>query len=190
MDVVSPPYPLPSTAPRQLHRQLHVLYDWVKEQLDWANDVAVELEQVPAGVKYVELGLPPRVDPTTYFEVSVLSMYSSWGAMRHIREKHDELIRNFEDSSDWDGNTCVYHRLQLVKGASLLLSVACLDDEKRQAKALEVMQQHRQQFLNSWGMPGATADGESKTNDEETEEDQLWYSDPDDTGNSQSEPDE
>ena len=59
MDVVSPPYPLPSTAPRQLHQQLHVLYDWVREQLEWANDVAVELQQVPPGAKYVELGLPP-----------------------------------------------------------------------------------------------------------------------------------
>ena len=72
-------------------------------------------------------------------QLSVPDMHSSWRAMRAIREQYDGLVRNYEDEADWNSDVCIYHQIGIVKAATLLLSVAFLDHEKREAKGTDLL---------------------------------------------------
>ncbi len=72
-------------------------------------------------------------------QLSVPDMYSSWQAMREIREQYDKIVRNYEDEADWNSDVCIFHQIGIVKAATLLLSVAFLDHEKREAKGADLI---------------------------------------------------
>ena len=74
-----------------------------------------------------------------FHQLSVPDMYSSWQAMREIREQYDKIVRNYEDEADWNSDVCIFHQIGIIKAATLLLSVAFLDHEKREAKGMDLI---------------------------------------------------
>ena len=140
MDINSPPYPKQNCSPRNLFQNLCELHDWAYGQHTWANNEAARLN-APENPYIPPLVFKPRgSDPMSRFhQLSVPDMYSSWQAMRAIREQYDEIVRNYEDEADWNSDVCIFHQIGIVKAATLLLSVAFLDHEKREAKGADLL---------------------------------------------------
>ena len=70
-------------------------------------------------------------------------MYMSWQALRTIREKYDEIVRNYETKDLWHSDAAIFNRINIVKMAAVLLSIAFLDREKREAREQEFMKDVR-----------------------------------------------
>jgi len=71
----------------------------------------------------------------------------SWQILRQIRERFDDVVRNYEAEIDWQSDACVYHRINIIRMASLLLSVAFLNSEQREAKGEEFKAKAQRDFL-------------------------------------------
>ena len=69
--------------------------------------------------------------------------------MRAIREQYDEIVRNYEDEADWNSDVCIFHQIGIVKAATLLLSVAFLDHEKREAKGMDLIKKVNKDIANA-----------------------------------------
>lgn len=142
----SPPYPQSTTSPVKLYEYLTELYDWTSNHRDWANMRARELN-APEEPFISELGLYPAESPDRYLQLSVPDMFMSWQAARAIREKYDQVVRNYENEDDWDSDPASFHRINIVKSAALLMSLCFLDTEKREAKTVDLMKKERKHFL-------------------------------------------
>ena len=101
MEINSPPYPKQNCSPRNLFQNLCELHDWAYGQHTWANNEAARLN-APENPYIPPLVFKPRgSDPMSRFhQLSVPDMYSSWQAMREIREQYDKIVRNYEDEAD------------------------------------------------------------------------------------------
>lgn len=140
MEINSPPYPKQNCNPRSLFQNLCELHDWASGQHIWANREAARLNAPenpyipPLVPKPVGRDAAPR-----FQQLSVPDMNSSWQAMREIREQYDKIVRNYEDEADWNSDVYIFHQIGIVKAATLLLSVAFLDHEKREAKGMDLI---------------------------------------------------
>jgi len=148
VEIDSPPFPRPSTNPTQLHSILLDLRDWVVTHRDWANMEASRLN-APEQPFIPNMGDMPPSNSERYLTLAVPDMYVSWQALRAIREKYDAIVRNYEDADAWVSDACVYHRINLLKSAALLLSVAFLDREKREVREMEIMKEQRKQLFST-----------------------------------------
>lgn len=149
MDIDSPPFPKNSASPKALFESLRELYNWTASHRDWANDQAERLnsEEVPF---IPELGPEPTTRTGELFiNLAVPDMFVSWQMLRKIRERYDDIVRNFENEADWESDSCIYYRIQVVKLAALLLSVAFLDYERREAKVHDALRKSRKEFLSA-----------------------------------------
>ena len=148
MDIDSPPFPKSSANPEQMYWNLSELYDWVLNQREWAEMEASRLN-APSQPFIPDFGPYPSGNPDRYMRLAVPDMFVSWQAMRAIREKYDEIVRNYEDEESWTSDACIFHRINIVKMASMLLSMAFLDREKREAKEMEMLKRQRKEFFRS-----------------------------------------
>ena len=148
MEIYSPPFPKTSSNPNQVFHYLVELYDWVDNQRDWANMEASRLN-APDGDFIPNMGPYPAPSSDRYLGLSVLDMYMSWQGLRTIREKYDSVVRTYEEEEAWASDPCIFHRINLVKTSALLLSMAFLDREKREAKEADIIKSQRKQFFNS-----------------------------------------
>ena len=148
MDTINPPpYPKGSTSPSQLYALLTELYDWTEMHRDWANMRACELN-APDDPFVPELGPYPGEAPDRYLQLSVPDMFISWQAARAIREKYDQIVRNYDaDDDSWNSDPATFHRINIVKSAAMLMSLCFLDTEKREAKTADMMKKQRKHFL-------------------------------------------
>jgi hypothetical protein len=147
VEINSPPFPKNSCNPINLFNNLRELYRWVADHREWANENA-ERMNAPNEPFVAELGPEPTSKSSErYVNLAVPDMFMSWQALRSIRERYDDIVRNYEEESDWNSDVCVFHRIQIVKAASLLLSIAFLDYEHREAKQAEMMKKSRKQFM-------------------------------------------
>lgn len=144
-EINPPPYPTGNTSPEKLFDHLADLISWTAEHQEWAND---ELEALNSPEDFrITFDPGSKVTRDAFFATSVKDMYGTWRAMRQIREQYDEVVRNYEEESDWCSKPCIFLRVSLVKAASVLLSVAFLDSEKREAKELEIMTEQRKRSM-------------------------------------------
>ena len=145
-EIHSPPFPKNADSPYQLYSRLYELYDWVTTHKDWANMEASRLG-APESPFVVDYGPYPPKDPSRFLYIAVPDMFVSWQTMRALREKYDDIVRNYEDTDSWNSDPCIFHRINLVKMASMLLSMAFLDREKREAREAELIKQNRKQMI-------------------------------------------
>lgn len=97
MDIVSPPYPKNNASPAVLYRTLCELYAWTADHRDWANMEASRLH-APGDPFIPELGPVPTPERSDRFlTLAVPDMFMSWQALRKIRERYDEIVRNYEN---------------------------------------------------------------------------------------------
>lgn len=169
MEIDSPPFPKSSTNPDQLYHYLTELFDWAVGQREWANMEASRLN-APEDPFIPELGPYPPEKSDRYLQLAVPDMFVSWQTMRAIREKYDAIVRNYEEEDAWNSDPCIFHRINVVKMAALLLSMAFLDREKREAKEMELLNQQRKQVLgmlrNVFGNKPGFFDGDHGDDDE------------------------
>jgi hypothetical protein len=146
-EIISPPYPTGSTSPEKLFEHLADLITWTAEHQDWANE---QFERLDAPEDYqIDFKQGSCVTRTAFFNTSVKDMYGTWRAMRVIREQYDDVVRNYESADAWQSDPAIFLRINLVKAASVLLSVAFLDSEKREAKEMEMLAEQRKIALST-----------------------------------------
>jgi hypothetical protein len=169
MEIDSPPFPKSSANPQQLYWNLNELFDWTVNQKAWANMEASRLN-APQQPFIPDFGPQPSGDAERFNRLAVADMFVSWRAMRAIREKYDEIVRNYEDEESWTSDACIFHRINIVKMSALLLSMAFLDREKREAKEMELIKQARKEFFSSlknvFGKQGFFNEEDNDQNDE------------------------
>jgi hypothetical protein len=147
MEISSPPYPKNSASPRVLYANLRDLYLWTAEHRDWANLQARRLN-APESPFIPPLGKEPLPgNDERFIELAVSDMFISWQALRKIRERYDDVVRNYESEDDWQSDAGVFHRINIIKMAAMLLSVAFLEYERREAKGQSLMTNARREFL-------------------------------------------
>ncbi len=144
INIYSPPFPRVSASPTQVYYDLTELYDWTLTHLEWANMEASRLgyaedEFIGNGT----LGPYPEENSERFLNLAVPDMYMSWQALRTIREKYDEIVRNYETKDLWQSDAAIFSRINIVKMAAVLLSIAFLDREKREAREQEFMKDVR-----------------------------------------------
>jgi hypothetical protein len=135
MDVICPPFPTQTANAQRVYNCLRELRDWLLPQVEWANETAKRNGLVPPNRKeYLYVVLPITRDLSSYMTLSVVSMMTSLTHMQQLRAKFDNLLRHTEaDPGAWDSDSAVAVRLHMCFVASLVLRLAFLDDEKRQA---------------------------------------------------------
>lgn len=141
MEIHSPPYPTRNTNPSMLLRYLSELHEWVTDHKDWVNEEAERLN-APEDF-FIRTVTPLPLANSQFFTVSVEDMYMSWRALRDIREQYDDLVRNYEEVEEWESDKAIFLRANLVKAAALLLEIAFLDSEKREAREFEMQKKLR-----------------------------------------------
>lgn len=147
MEIISPPYPKNSTSPRGLYQALCELYAWTADHREWANMEASRLD-APESPWIPDLGPIPLVENVDKFiNLSVPDMFMSWQILRQIRERYDDVVRNYESESDWRSDASVFHRINILRMSALLLSVAFLNSEQREAKDHEFKVKASREFL-------------------------------------------
>lgn len=147
MEISSPPYPKNNASPAVLYRALCELYAWASDHRDWANMEASRLN-APEDPFIPELGPMPTQDRADRFlNLAVPDMFMSWQMLRKIRERYDDIVRNYESEHDWQSDASVFHRINVVKMAAVLLSMAFLEYEHREAKGHEYMKKVQRDFL-------------------------------------------
>jgi hypothetical protein len=170
VEIDSPPFPKNSTNPEQLHNFLRDLYYWVEGKKDWANMEASRLN-APEQPYIPDMGPYPSEDANRYLQLAVPDMFVSWQAMRAIREKYDAVVRSYEEEEAWLSDACIFHRINIVKLAALLLTMAFLDREKREAKEMELIKRQRKSMLqtlkNAFGDIQGLFSGEDHHNDDD-----------------------
>jgi len=153
------------------------MYDWVHSQVDWANAEAIRLK-APEVPFVPAFGPQPSDSSDRYFNLAVVDMFMSWQTLRAIREKYDEVVRNYEDEESWTSDACIFHRINIVKMSALLLSMAFLDREKREAKEAELVKRQRKEFFtamkNSFGDMQGFFQREEEEDDDEIDFDALF----------------
>jgi hypothetical protein len=133
MEITSPPYPRHNCNAEKLHAQLIELYRWVEDNRFWAEDNAARLEApIKPFLPDLSSTLSYKVEP--FKELAVELLAKNLNALRTIRQRYDEIVRNYEEVQLWDSDACVYLRLQLFQSAATYLTCAFLDGEKREAK--------------------------------------------------------
>lgn len=139
-----------SCSPVTLYHILRDLSYWVDCQREWANMKALELHAPETPFVCETLPLPPvKSGEAWYLNQSVPDMFTVWRAVRVIREKYDEVVRNYESEEDWESSAAVYYRIQAVQLAARVVSLAFMDSEKREAKIAEMKkQQIKNPFTN------------------------------------------
>lgn len=140
MTLPSPPYLKESASPRMLYKALLGLHLWAEGQLNWARNHLIDIKADPK--KFTKLLKLPTNFPSEdeFIELSLADMHSSWLGLRYIRERHDDMIRNFEDG-DLDGEEATFLRLGGLVTACNLLNVAFLPFEPREAKESSIWQE-------------------------------------------------
>ena len=147
MEINSPPFPKNSTNPANLFNNLKELYSWVAEHREWANEEAQRMN-APEEPFIAPLAAEPASKAIDRFvNLAVPDMFMSWQALRKIRERYDDIVRNYEEESDWNSDACIFHRIHIIKAAAFLLSVAFLDYERREAKQMEMMKKGKKEFI-------------------------------------------
>lgn len=147
MEINSPPFPKNSANPVNLFNDLRALYGWVAEHIEWANGEAQRMN-APEEPFISPLGPEPTARSVDRFvNLAVPDMFMSWQALRKIRERYDDIVRNYEEENDWNSDSCVFHRIHIIKAAAFLLSVAFLDYERREAKQMEMMKKGKKEFV-------------------------------------------
>ena len=147
MEIISPAYPKNNASPAVLYGSLCELYAWTAEHRDWANAMALKLN-APDNPFIPELGpLPSTECSERFLNLAVPDMFMSWQGLRRIREKYDDIVRNYESETEWESNPSVFHRINIVKMAAVLLTVAFLNYEHREAKGHEYTRKARHAFL-------------------------------------------
>lgn len=130
-DIFSPPYPRQSCTTSQLRENLIELHNWVSEQQDWANMKAAEL----AAPVTPWLVVIPAIPVTARFEqTAIADLFHTWQAVRQLREKFDDIVRNYETEDEWQSAPAIFFRLQLLRAAVEIISLASLSFEHREAK--------------------------------------------------------
>lgn len=177
MEIDSPPFPKNSSNPEQLHQNLKDLYYWVRGQRDWANMEASRLN-APEQPFIPELGPYPQDTSDRFIKLAVPDMFVSWQATRAIREKYDAVVRSYEEEESWTSDACIFHRINIVKLAALLLTMAFLDREKREAKEMELIRRQRKNMLhmlkNAFGDLQGFFSGEDHNDNDEIDFDSLF----------------
>lgn len=173
MEIHSPPYPLPSANPEKLFEQLLELHDWVSMQFDWAAMEASRLNLQPEPFVPKLIPRPRESYVEQYKRLAVVDMSSSWQGLRSLREQFDSIVRNYEEEEAWDSKTCIYRRLQVLRSASFLLSMAFLPREQREAREMASFQQGRKEWLSVFrDMLNGTLQQED---DDDGEDDKIDY---------------
>lgn len=131
-ELFTPPFCKESTTPQKLFEILTELHDWVVTQADWANMEASRLGY--PGDTLIKRPGYVLGDGSKFLAVAVPDMFFSWYKVRQLREKYDDIVRNYENADEWGSDACIYHRITLIKQAADLLEVAFLDYEKKEAK--------------------------------------------------------
>ncbi len=148
-----PPYAGDSTLPATLCFKLLELANWVDDQAEWANDNLKQMgipEEDLIGSDFftIKNSVDKKEESELYDafvnNVSVKSMACSWDALRRVRMRFDEIQRVFED--DWEAPARVFKHATLIKMASMLIIVAFLDSEKREAKEKEWEEARNEKF--------------------------------------------
>lgn len=94
--------------------------------------------------------LPPEaLGKERYMSQGIPDMFIVWQAVRAIREKYDDIVRNYESEEDWESKAAIYYRITSVRSAALLVSLAFLDGEKREAKSVEIVKKGKKNLLKS-----------------------------------------
>jgi len=150
VEINPPPYPRTSCTPATLYDTICDLHEWVTDQREWANMQAAEL-QAPDDPFVPELQplINPDIGQDRYLTQGVPDMFLVWQAVRAIREKYDEVVRNYENVEDWDSKAAIFYRINAVRSAGMLVSLALLDSEKREAKAAELVDKQRKEAFKS-----------------------------------------
>lgn len=149
MEISSPPYPKNNASPAVLYRELCELYVWTANHREWANTEALRLN-APDDPFIPELGpIPSNKSTERFLNLAVPDMFMSWQMLRKIRERYDDIVRNYESERDWESDASVFHRISVVKMAAVLLSLAFLDYERREAKGHEYMKKIHRDFLRN-----------------------------------------
>ena len=150
MEINSPPYPRNSCIPTELYYALRKLHEWVEDHQAWANMQAVELNAPETPFVPRLPALPPEaLGKERYMSQGTPDMFIVWQAVRAIREKYDDIVRNYESEEDWESKAAIYYRITSVRSAALLVSLAFLDGEKREAKSVEIVKKGKKKLLKS-----------------------------------------
>jgi hypothetical protein len=138
-EVTCPPYPTRVTTPVMQHKMLLELHGWWADQLPEARDVIHRLSpnvcrRLFPDIKHAELlrlfspsSVKTEPNFNEYLNVSVESMGLAHTGMRAVRERFDDLLRNFE--TKWDCPEAALLRLTLLRAVQFILSVAFLSAE-------------------------------------------------------------
>ena len=139
IDVTCPPYPTRVTTPAMQHKMLLELYDWWASQLTESRRVLHGLptqmcNKLFPDITHAELlrvfsvsSVKVESNFQRYLNVSVEAMGLAHTAMRAVRERYDDLLRNFENN--WDCPEAILLRLTLLRATQFILSVAFLSAE-------------------------------------------------------------
>ena len=130
-NIFSPPYPRQNCTTSQLRENLIELHNWVSVQRDWANMNAVEL-QAPVTPW---LGVIPAIPVIARFEqTAIADLFHTWQSIRRLREKFDDIVRNYETEDEWQSTPAIFFRLELLRAAAEIITLASLSFEHREAK--------------------------------------------------------
>lgn len=153
-DQQDPPYAGESVVPAMLCSKLMELAEWVDGQAEWVNEVLQQLnigEEDLIGSDFfaTKSSVDKKDKEGLLYEnfvntVSVYSMACSWDALRQVRIRMDEIRRIFEDK--WEDPVRVFQHTKLIQKASMLISIAFLDNEKREAKEQEWEEARNEKF--------------------------------------------
>jgi len=150
VEINSPPYPRTSCNLAELYYALRELHEWVEDHEAWANMQAVELDAPETPFVPKLPALPPEeLGKKRYMSQGIPDMFIVWQAVRVIREKYDDVVRNYESEEDWESRAAIYYRITAVRSAALLVSLAFLDGEKREAKSAEIVKKGKKNLLKS-----------------------------------------
>ena len=162
-DVIGPPYPTRVTTPAMQHKMLLELHDWWSSQLTEARDVLHKLptkvcNRLFPDIPHAELlrvfsavSVKVELNFQRYLNVSVESMGLAHTAMRAVRERFDDVLRNFENN--WDCPEAILLRLILLRATQFILSVAFLSAELFEAKEAESMKKQRETYVRNLRVP-------------------------------------
>ncbi len=148
MEINSPPYPRTSCSTAELYFALRDLHEWVEDHRDWANFKAVELDAPETPFVPSLAPLPPEeLGKERYMNQGIPDTFLVWQAVRAIREKYDDVVRNYESVDDWESKAATFYKITSVRSAALLVSLAFLDGEKREAKSAEIVKKGKKNLL-------------------------------------------
>ena len=136
--ITSPPYPRTTANSFGLYNRTFELRNWVVEETENLVD---EIPDTVAG----RLKQPEEIPAITMWEnVSVADKHDTYLKMRFIREKWDQIIRQYEDA--WDSNAALNARFLLIEFSISVLNDAFVDPETKEAREHKLMEQANKQM--------------------------------------------